>query len=180
MSVRSLVANLDVMVVVILLGSDAVPLHADHLSAPFDSFSFTSAPVKAFSLVSYDWFNGLLPWTASIAEFCVQVPCCNVHFINDNVFQINTSQGMTGFKQDCCPEALPRKLSLCTWTLLPEFPEVLIVPDTLQDIRSDPDLANPCRYALFPLAVHKYCHNSLPQLHGKGKAAYTSTKCHHP
>ena len=109
---------------------------------------------------------------------CVQVPCCNVHFINDNVFQINTSQGMTGFKQDCCPEALPRKLSLCTWTLLPEFPEVLIVPDTLQDIRSDPDLANPCRYALFPLAMHKYCHNRLPQLCGKGKAAYTSTKAH--
>ena len=62
--------------------------------------------------------------------------CCNIHFINEGVFQINTSQcGLTGFKQDYCPETLDRKLSLCAWTLLPESPEVLVVPDALQDVR---------------------------------------------
>lgn len=51
---------------------------------------------------------------------------------------MNTSQPMACFKADYTPEDIPRKFSLCTWTLLPEFPEVLIVPDALQDIRSQP------------------------------------------
>ena len=88
----------------------------------------------------------------------LQVPCCNIHFINEGVFQINTSQcGLTGFKQDYCPETLDRKLSLCAWTLLPESPEVLIVPDALQDVRSALTLSLlltcPGALPLTPLAV---------------------------
>lgn len=67
----------------------------------------------------------------------LQVSCCNIHFITEGVFEINTSQcGLKGFKQDYCRETLDRKLSICAWTLLPESPEVLIVPDALQDVRS--------------------------------------------
>ncbi|DBA81747.1 hypothetical protein WJX77_001163 [Trebouxia sp. C0004] len=78
------------------------------------------------------------PLTARLAHVLaklLQVSCCNIHFINEGIFQVNTSQAMACFKADFTPEDLPRKLSLCTWTLLPEFPEVLIVPDALQDIR---------------------------------------------
>ena len=67
----------------------------------------------------------------------VQVYCCNIHFIGGEGYQINTSQTVACFKPDHTPEDMPRKLSICTWTLVPEFPEVLIVPDALQDIRSD-------------------------------------------
>ncbi len=56
---------------------------------------------------------------------------------------------MACFKADYSPEEFPRKLSLCTWTLLPEFPEVLIVPDALQDIRSYPH----CLLFAHPLAA---------------------------
>ena len=68
----------------------------------------------------------------------MQVACCNIHFIDEGVFRMNTSQTVACFKEDFSPVDLPRKLSLCTWTLLPEFPEVLVVPDALQDIRSSP------------------------------------------
>ena len=68
---------------------------------------------------------------------CMQVACCNIHFIDEGVFRMNTSQTVACFKEDFSPVDLPRKLSLCTWTLLPEFPEVLVVPDALQDIRFD-------------------------------------------
>lgn len=69
------------------------------------------------------------------AVACAQVACCNIHFIDEGSFRINTSQTVACFKEDFSPADLPRKLSLCCWTLLPEFPEVLIVPDALQDIR---------------------------------------------
>ncbi|KAL3152207.1 hypothetical protein ABBQ32_001294 [Trebouxia sp. C0010 RCD-2024] len=93
--------------------------------------------MEAFSAIGL----GTAPHDPTTARLChllsklLQVPCCNIHFINEGVFQINTSQGLTAFKQDFCPETLDRKLSLCAWTLLPESPEVLVVPDALQDVR---------------------------------------------
>jgi len=100
--------------------------------------------------------------------FGLQVSCCNIHFINEGIFQVNTSQVMACFKADYTPEDIPRKLSLCTWTLLPEFPEVLIVPDALQDIRSYPHwllFAHPLTATLVFGLRHASVHDSGPSVH---------------
>lgn len=65
----------------------------------------------------------------------LQVVCVNLHFIDEGVFHINTSQMSNAYNASCTPDVMNRKLSLCGWTLLPEFPEVLIVPDLMQDMR---------------------------------------------
>ena len=104
----------------------------------------------------------------------VQVSCCNIHFINEGIFQVNTSQPMACFKADYSPEDIPRKLSLCTWTLLPEFPEVLIVPDALQDIRSYPHcllFAHPLTTALVFGLRHATMHDSGPSVHSCSQLA---------
>ncbi len=83
------------------------------------------------------WTDGALSSRSSCdGKHVMQASCCNIHFIDEGMFQVNTSQCQTCFKEDFTPEDMPRKLSLCTWTLVPDFPEVLIVPDALQDIRS--------------------------------------------
>ena len=71
----------------------------------------------------------------------LQMGAVNLHFIDEGVFHINSSQMAACYNGACKPEVMSRKMSLCGWTLLPEFPEVLIVPDLMQDMRQAHQLA---------------------------------------
>lgn len=91
----------------------------------------------------------------------------NLHFINEGVFHINTSQMADAYNASCSPDVMNRKMSLCGWTLLPQFPEVLIVPDLLQDVRyNDIDLL-------------KYdCAQTLPEADSVGQAMLCASLQH--
>ena len=62
------------------------------------------------------------------AALAPQVPMCFITLMGEETVRFISTVGMAKQK-------MRRNLSFCAWTLLPEFPEALVVQDTTQDAR---------------------------------------------